>query len=89
MAVTTTTMAPGDGAVRIADLAERLVWTFVAAFTSALLSPPLAEAAGRHLSLSVLDSAVLAGASAVVNFVTILARWRLSVLPDPGAGLRR
>ena len=74
---------------KIGDMVERLVWTFVAAFTSALVSPPVAQAAGLNLSLTALEAAVLAGASAVVNFVTVVARWRLSVLPDPGAGLRR
>lgn len=89
---TTTTDAAGDARwsrVRLADLAERLVWTFVAAFTSALVSPPLAQAAGVELSVSTLDAAVLAGTSAVVNFLTLVARWRLSVLPDPGTGLHR
>lgn len=69
---------------KIGDMVERLVWTFVAAFTSALVSPPVAQAAGLNLSLTALDAAVLAGASAVVNFITVVARWRLSVLPDPG-----
>ena len=77
------------GRRQLADLAERLVWTFVAAFTSGLVSPPLAQAAGVNLSLSPLDAAFLAGASAVVNLVTVIARWRLSVLPDPGEGLQR
>ncbi len=93
MTATTTaiTSAAGDPAaqVRLVDLAERLVWTFVAAFTSALVTPPLAQAAGVELSLSPLDAAFLAGASAVVNFITVVARWRLSILPNPGAGLHR
>ncbi len=93
MASVTTTMttpaSTSSGDIRIADLVERLFWTFVAAFASALISPPLAEAAGLDLSLTALDAAVVAGASAVMNFLTVVARWRLSVLPDPGAGLRR
>lgn len=88
--VSTTLAAPATTVgFKIGDMVERLVWTFVAAFTSALVSPPVAQAAGLNLSLTALDAAVLAGASAVVNFVTVVARWRLSVLPDPGAGLRR
>lgn len=75
------------GRVRLTDLFERMFWTFVAAFTSALVSPPLADAVGVTLSIDALDAAVLAGVSSVVNFVTVVARWRLSVLPDPGAGL--
>lgn len=90
---TTTTVTTGADAardqVRLADLLERLLWTFVAAFTSALVSPPLAEVAGVEISLSALEAAFLAGTSAVVGFFTVVARWRLSILPDPGSGLHR
>ena len=78
-----------ESRVRFVDQLERMLWTFVAAFTSALVTPPLAQAAGVDLSLSGLEAGLLAGASAVLNFVTVTARWRLSVLPDPGAALRR
>jgi hypothetical protein len=92
MTTTTTAATPVDDSsegVRLMDLAERLLWTFVAAFTSALVTPPVAQAAGVDLSLSALEAAVLAGTSAVIGFVTVIARWRLSILPDPGSGLRR
>lgn len=93
MTAVTTTMEPTvhatEGHVRMMDLAERLLWTFIAAFTSALVSPPLAAAVGVELSLSALEAAFLAGTSAVVSFLTVIARWRLSILPDPGAGLQR
>ena len=97
MTATTTTTAPPMTTtvateparrIRLADLAERLFWTFLAAFTSALVSPPLAQAAGVDLTLSALEAAVLAGGSAAVNFATVVARWRLDILPDPGAALR-
>lgn len=88
-ATMTTAVAAQGSRVKVADLAERLVWTFVAAFTSALASPPLAQAAGVDLSLSAFDAAFLAGTSAGANFLTVIARWRLSILPDPGAGLHR
>ncbi len=91
-AIATPMTTPADAAhdqVRLADLAERLLWTFVAAFTSALVSPPLAQVAGVELSLSALEAAFLAGTSAVVSFFTVIARWRLSILPDPGSGLHR
>ena len=65
------------------------MWTFVAAFSSALVSPPLAAAVGVELSLSAIEAAFLAGTSAVVSFFTVIARWRLSILPDPGAALQR
>ena len=77
------------GRVELVDLGERMFWTFVAAFASALVSPPVAQAAGLDVSLSALEAGVLAGTSAVLNFVSVVARWRLAVLPDPGAGLRR
>ena len=69
------------------DMAERMFWTFVAAFMSALVSPPIAQAAGIDLSLTAMQAALVAGTSAVMNFVTVIARWRLSVLPNPGFGL--
>ena len=93
MAATTTTMTSAvddqGGRLRLADLAERLVWTFVPPSPRPLVSPPPAEAAGVEMSLSTLDAAFVAGTSAVVNFLTVVARWRLSVLPDPGMGLHR
>lgn len=61
---------------------ERLFWTFVAAAGGALIAPALFS-----IDVSALQAALIAGTAAVVNFVTVLARYRLSVLPDPGAGL--
>ena len=62
------------------DLAERLVWTFVAAATGALAGAPLFD-------LEPWQAAALAGCAAVVDFVLLVARWRLRVLPSPGEGL--
>lgn len=74
------------------DLLERLVWTFVAAFLTTFLAA-LAAGAGGAIDLSAIQSAAaaagLAGLIAVGNFVLIVARWRLSVLPNPGEGLTR
>lgn len=64
------------------DLAERLVWTCVSAFLGALVA-----GGAFSVGISVLEAAVLAAAGAAVNFVIVVARWRLSVLPDPGAGI--
>lgn len=64
------------------DLAERCLWTFVATGGSAAVVGP-----ALSLDLSVWQGAALAGGAAVVNTVTAFARRRLSVLPDPGAGL--
>lgn len=63
----------------IRDTAERLFWTFVAAFLGQLVG-----AAVLDLGVSALQSAAVAGLGAVANAVLLVARWRLSVLPDPG-----
>jgi ABC-type antimicrobial peptide transport system permease subunit len=81
--------------MKLRDALERLLWTFVAAFVGALLGSPLLhavieETADVSVDLSLLGtafvSAVLAGLIAVANAVLIIARWRLSVLPNPGDG---
>jgi len=51
MAATAVATTQERGKVRMADLAERMLWTFVAAFTSALISPELAEVAGLQATL--------------------------------------
>ena len=62
------------------DLAERLVWSVVVAALTNLGSVDLLEIAAWK-------AAALAGINAAVTFIVIVARTRLSVLPDPGAGL--
>lgn len=66
--------------MKVAQVAERIVWTFIAAAGGGLLGGPL-------LGVDVWQAAGVAGLSAVVNAVTIVARKRLSILPDPGDGL--
>jgi len=84
--------------VTFRDTAERLFWTFVAAFLSTLIASPvlvsLLEAlssAPTAIDISLLGfaavSAATAGLIAVGNAVLLIARWRLSVLPTPGEGL--
>jgi len=82
--------------MRFRDALERLLWTFLAGFLGALLgSPILVEvieaAADVPVDLSLLwlalVSAILAGLVAVANALLILARYRLSVLPNPGEGV--
>ena len=63
----------------IRDTFERLFWTFVAAFLGQLVG-----AAVLDLGVSAIQSAAVAGLGAVANAVLLIARWRLSVLPDPG-----
>ena len=62
------------------DFLERLIWTFFAASGGALAGAAL-------FGWPAYEAAASAGLAAVVNAVTIFARWRLTVLPDPGAGL--
>ncbi len=66
--------------MNLRDTLERLWWTLLAAFLGAL-------GVGDLLDISTLDAAVTAAAAAGVNFLLIVARARLAVLPDPGAGL--
>ena len=82
--------------IRARDLAERLVWTFIAAFLSSLLGAPVVldvieSVANVTIDISAgqaaLISATFAGLTAVGNFLLLIARWRLAVLPNPGEGL--
>lgn len=82
--------------IRARDLAERLFWTFVAAFLSSLLGAPvvvdvLEAVADVSIDISAgqaaLVSATFAGLTAAGNFILLIARWRLTVLPNPGDGL--
>lgn len=66
--------------IRALDILERTFWTAVAA---ALVAVP---------SVAVLDveawkAAAGAAATSVVTSVLAIARWRLSVLPDPGTAV--
>lgn len=77
---------PADGhevsssSMRWQQAAERLFWTAVSAGGASLATGPL-------FGVTVWQSAGVAAASAVVNGITLIARQRLSVLPDPGEGL--
>lgn len=66
--------------MRLRDVLERLVWTVVAAVLTNLASVSL-------LDLVAWKAAVMAGLNGLVTYVLVVARYRLSVLPDPGAGL--
>lgn len=62
------------------DTLERLFWTMLAAFLGAL---GVSDAIG----ITAVQAGIVAAVSAGVNFLLIVARWRLSVLPNPGEGL--
>lgn len=66
--------------IRVRDLAERVVWTVVASGLSSLVGV-------AFIDLSAAKAAALTGLAGGLNALTIIARWRLAVLPDPGAGL--
>ena len=68
--------------IRLADLAERLVWTFVAGFIGALIASGVLD-----LGLALWQSAALAGLADIATLLLVVARRRLRVLPDPGDGL--
>jgi hypothetical protein len=61
------------------DFAERQLWTFVASAGANLVGVTFMEVAPWK-------GAALAGIAAVVQSVTLVARTRLAVLPDPGKG---
>lgn len=64
----------------IRDTLERLLWTVVSAFTGLMVVSGV-------LDISALDAAVGAAATAGLNFISLVARARLAVLPSPGEGL--
>lgn len=66
--------------MNLRDSAERLAWTLLAAFLGGL-------SVGEALDISTMDAAVAATATAGVNFLLLVARARLAVLPEPGEGL--
>jgi len=68
--------------MNLRDTAERLVWTVIAAAGGALVGVPV-------LGVEYWQAAGVAGLSAAVNYLTLLARHHLDALPDPGQGLTR
>jgi hypothetical protein len=80
----------------IRDTLERLFWTFVATFLGSLLGAPallqvLEWTSGEAINIDALAAtliaAAIAGLAAAANVLLIFARYRLSVLPNPGDGL--
>lgn len=67
---------------KLIDLLERCLWTFVATAGGAAIGGEVFS-----LDLATWQVAAIAGLGAVVNVITTFARWRLSVLPNPGDGL--
>lgn len=65
------------------DTLERLLWTTVSAVTVAIV------AAGPFDAVTWREAALAAAGTTFVNWLTIVARERLAVLPNPGAGFTR
>ena len=66
--------------MNLRDTLERIVWTFVAGALGAIVGASL-------LDIDLWQAAAVAGLGDVASLVLIIARTRLSVLPNPGAGL--
>lgn len=66
--------------MNVRDTLERLFWTVLAAFLGAL-------GVSDAIDITAVQAGIVAATSAGVNFLLLVARWRLSVLPEPGAGL--
>lgn len=61
------------------DFAERQLWTFVSSAGANLMG-------AAFMDVAPWKAAALTGIAAVVQSVTMVARQRLAVLPDPGTG---
>lgn len=66
--------------IRTRDIAERVFWTFIVAALANLVGV-------TFLDVEIWKGAAMAGLSAVINIVVAIGRWRLSILPDPGAAV--
>jgi hypothetical protein len=82
--------------MKLRDMLERLVWTFLETFLATLIGSPVVSAvvastSGVELTLSPLGAAALAGTVAglasVATVLLVYARARLAALPNPGFGL--
>lgn len=62
----------------VRNIIERLFWTATSAALAALLAAPV-------LGVDAAQAAGMAALVATINGVSLVARWRLSVLPDPTA----
>jgi hypothetical protein len=69
-----------ESSMSVRDTLERLVWTMVAAFLGA-------SAVGPVIDVSALEAGCTAAVIAAFNYLLLVARARLAVLPSPGEGL--
>lgn len=66
--------------MNVLDLLERVLWTAISAAAAAAIAVPVLDADAAKAAIAV-------GITAAVNAVLVVARWRLSILPNPGDGL--
>lgn len=66
--------------MKFRDAIERIFWTAVAAAGGAV-------AGAAIFDVEAWKAAASAACAAAIDAVLVIARWRLSVLPNPGAGL--
>lgn len=66
--------------MKFRDAIERIFWTAVAAAGGAV-------AGAAIFDVEAWKAAASAACAAAIDAVLLIARWRLSVLPNPGAGL--
>lgn len=66
--------------MKFRDAIERIFWTAVAAAGAAVTGAALFDVESWR-------AAAMAATAAAIDAVLLVARWRLSVLPNPGAGL--
>lgn len=66
--------------MKIRDFLERLWWTFVVAACANATAAAVFDIAAWKM-------AAATGLAAVLQALVVFARWRLSVLPNPGDGL--
>lgn len=66
--------------MKFRDAIERIFWTAVAAAGAAVTGAALFDVESWR-------AAAMAATAAAIDAVLVIARWRLSVLPNPGAGL--
>ena len=66
--------------MKFRDAIERIFWTAVAAAGGAVAGAAIFE-------VEAWKAAASAACAAAIDAVLVVARWRLSVLPNPGTGL--
>lgn len=78
--MTVPTLAEQPIKVRLRDLIERVFWTGVVSVITNIVG-------ALAFGVDAWKAALLSAMAPTLNAVLVIARWRLSVLPDPGAAV--